>query len=164
MRIIAIATAAALAAGLASAAQAAPAVVEVAIGPQLQAKADKVYGARDVRELADQLRRQVERELGKTGAYDGARIELVLADATPNRPTFKQLGDRPGLSPLSHGVGGAEIGGRIVAADGQETPVHYRYYETDIRHSYGQATWTDAETSLDQFARRLARGKALASR
>src|SRR4051812_21711693 len=47
MRIIAL-SAAALVAGLATAAQAAPAVVDVAIGPQLQAKAEKTYGERDV--------------------------------------------------------------------------------------------------------------------
>jgi hypothetical protein len=141
-----------------------PAVVDVSIGPQLQAKAERTYGVRDVRELADQLRKNVERELAKTGAYDGARIDLVLADAIPNHPTFKQLSDTPGLSSLSFSLGGAEIDGRVIAADGHETPLHHRYYETDIRHSYAQGIWSDAESSIDQFAHRLARGKALASR
>jgi hypothetical protein len=163
MRIIAL-SAAALIAGLATAAQAAPATVNVAIGPKLQAKADKTYGDRDVRDLADLLRRDVESQLARTGAYDGARVELVLTDAIPNHPTFKQLGDKPGLSSLSYGLGGAEIDGRIVAADGHETPVHHRYYESDIRYSYAQAIWGDAENSIGQFAHRLAAGKAFAQR
>ena len=164
MRIVVLAAAAALAAGLASAAQAAPAAVDVTIGPALQAKAAKVYGAREVQLLADELKADVERRLAKTGAYDGARVELVLADAVPNRPTFKQLGDRVGLSALSFAVGGARIEGRIVTADGRVTPVAYRYYENDIRYASGQSTWADAEWTLDRFAYQLSRGQLVASR
>jgi hypothetical protein len=163
MRILAIAAAvAALSAG--SAAMAAPAQVRVAIGPELQAKAEKTYGVRDVRELADELQRDVERRLARSGAYDGARIELTLADAVPNRPTIKQLGDKPGLSYESFGVGGARIEGRIVAPDGRVTPVAYRYYETDIRYARHLGTWSDADWTIDRFADRLARGDAYASR
>jgi hypothetical protein len=61
-------------------------------------------------------------------------------------------------------VGGAEIDGRVIAADGHVTPVHYRYYESDIRWAYGAGVWSDAENTLDQFARHLAHGQALASR
>ncbi|HEV2531622.1 hypothetical protein [Phenylobacterium sp.] len=164
MRTIVLAAAAAAVLGLASAAQAAPAVVDVAIGPQLQAKAEKTYGVRDVRDLANDLRSDVEHALARTGAYDGARIELVLIDAVPNRPTFKQLGDKPGLSYESFGLGGARIEGRIVTADGHETPVAYRDYETDIRYARMSSTWYDAQTGFDRFAHQLARGKALASR
>jgi hypothetical protein len=165
MRIVVLAAlAAALSAGVASAVQASPALVDVAIGPQLQAKAEKSYGVREVRDLAGELRSDVERALARTGAYDGARIELVLSDAVPNRPTFKQLGDKPGLSYASFGLGGARIEGRIVTADGRETPVSYRDYETDIRFARMASTWRDAETGFDRFARDLARGKAMASR
>lgn len=164
MRIITFAAAAGLALGLASAASAAPPMVDVSIGPQLQAKAEKTYGVRDVRDLADQLRNGVERQLIRTGAYDGARIELVLTEATPNHPTFKQLSDTPGLSMRSYGLGGARIEGKIFAADGRETSVSYHYEQTDIRESRASGTWSDAEWTLSQFANQLARGKAMARR
>ena len=158
---MAVLAAAALSAGIA---QAAPASVDVTIGPELQAKAEKTYGERDVRDLAADLKRDVARELAKTGAYDGARIELILADVKPNRPTFKQLSDKPGLSMQSFGVGGAEIAGKVITADGHETPIAYRWYETDIRWAQGQTTWADAEQSLGYFAHSFARGKTYASR
>ncbi|WP_309087942.1 hypothetical protein [Phenylobacterium sp.] len=155
MRTLALAAAALLAS--ASTALAAPAAVSVAIGPELQEKAEKTYGVRDVTRLADDLRQDVERALAKSGAHQDARIELVLTDAKPNRPTFKQLSDTPGLSMQSFGVGGAAIEGRIVAADGAVTPVTYRWYETDIRQAWGDWVWSDAQVSFDRFARRLAR-------
>lgn len=163
MRLVSLAAAAmVLAAG--SAATAAPAQVQVGVGPALQAKAEKVYGVRDVRELADDLRRDVETRLAHNSAYDGARIELTLTDAVPNRPTFKQMGDVPGLSFDSFGVGGASIEGRIVAPDGHVTPIAYRYYETDIRYARHVTTWSDAQWTFQQFTDKLARGEAYAKR
>jgi hypothetical protein len=163
MRILAIAAATA-ALSVSSAAMAAPAQVQVDIGPKLQAKAEKTYGVREVRDLADELQRDVERRLAKTAAYDGAHIELTLVDAVPNRPTFKQMGDVPGLSYQSFGVGGAKIEGRIVSPDGRVTPVAYRYYESDIRYARNLGTWSDADWTFDQFAAKLAKGDAYASR
>ena len=149
---------------VASSALAAPAAVSVTLSPELQTKAESNYGLRDVNQLAEELRSDAERALAKTGAYADARVELVIADVIPNRPTFKQLGDKPGLSFESFGVGGAAFTGRIVAADGSETPLAYKWYESDIRDAYGNSTWRDAEWAIDRFAARLARGQTLARR
>lgn len=157
MRTFAIATVALLASA-ATAAFAAPASVDVTVGPELQAKAAKTLGQRDVNDLAAQLRTQVEKQLAKTGAYEGQRIELQLTDVQPNRPTFKQMSDKPGLSYESFGVGGARIEGSVIAPDGKVTPVSYRYYESDIRFSRNRSTWADAEWTIDRFANRLGRG------
>lgn len=162
MRIVALAAAAALL--VSGAAYAAPASVSVTVGPELQKKAVKKYGVKDVNRLAEHLRANVERELAKTGAYVSGRVELVLVDATPNRPTMKQMSDTPGLSYQSFGLGGARIEGRITAADGTVTPVGYRWYETDISQTWYQGTWADADWTIDRFATKLSRGKALASR
>ncbi len=162
MRTIALVAAALLSS--ATAALAAPASVTVTVGPKLQKKAVETYGVRDVDRLAAELRKDVERELARTGAYDGARIELVLADAQPNRPTFKQLSDKPGLSYESFGIGGARIEGQAIAPGGGVTPLKYSYYETDIRQSWGHSTWSDAEWTMNRFAYRLASGKSIASR
>lgn len=148
----------------ATTALAAPASVSVTVGPELQKKAVKKYGTRDVDRLAVSLQTEVEKSLAKTGKYDGGRVELTLIDAKPNRPTFKQLGDTPGLSFLSFGIGGARIEGRVVAADGTVTPLSYSWYETDIEQSWGVTTWHDAEWTFDRFADRLARGAVLARR
>ena len=162
MRIIALAAAALLSS--ATAAFAAPASVTVTVGPELQKKAVEKYGVRDVDRLAAELRKDVERELTRTGAYDGARIELTLLDVQPNRPTFKQLSDRPGLSYESFGIGGARIEGQAITPGGVATPLKYSYYETDIREAWARSTWWDAEWTIDRFAYRLAKGQALASR
>ena len=162
MRLLAL-TAAALMAS-ASTAFAAPAAVSVTIGADLQKKAEDTYGVREIRHLGDDLRASVEKRLAKSGAHEGARIELTLVDAKPNRPTFEQLGHTPGLSLESFGIGGATIEGRIVRADGSTEPVGYRWYETDIRQAYGYSTWHDAVWTFDRFAGRLAKGDELASR
>jgi hypothetical protein len=162
MRITALAIVALLSS--ATAAFAAPASVTVTVGPDLQKKAVEKYGVRDVDRLAVELRKDVERELARTGAYEGARIELVLADVQPNRPTFKQLSDKPGLSYESFSIGGARIEGRAIAPGGAVTPLKYSYYETDIRQTWARSTWWDAEWTMDRFASRLASGKSIASR
>ncbi len=143
---------------------AAPAAVSVSVDPALQMKFDKTYGVREAERLTTSLRSTVEKSLARTGAYDDARIELTLTDVKPNRPTFKQLGDTLGLSMQSFGVGGAAITGRVIAANGAETPLSYRWYESDIENAYGNWVWSDAEWTFDRFARRLASGRELARR
>jgi hypothetical protein len=162
MRLVALTAAALLAS--ATTALAAPASVSVTVGPELQKKFEKTLGTREAELLTKDLRTTVEKSLANRVAYDGARVELVLADVKPNRPTFKQLGDTPGLSYESFGVGGAAIEGRVVAADGTVTPVDYKWFETDIRQSRFNWVWSDAEWTFDRFARRLARGQEVAGR
>jgi hypothetical protein len=160
MRIVLTAlTAGLLAAGAATVAQAKPAAVSVQVAPQLQAKAAKTYGVRDIDQLAGALRADVERQLARTGAYQDASVELVLADAVPNRPTVKQMGARPGLSFRSLGVGGARIEGRIVGADGRVTPVHFQYYSATLRDVTVPTTWGDAGWTFQRFAYELGRGR-----
>jgi len=162
MRLLVLTAAALLAS--ATAAYAAPASVNVTVAPELQKKFDKTYGVREAVLLTQDLRDSVTKATADKPAYDGARIELVLTDAKPNRPTFKQMGDTPGLSFESFGVGGAAITGRVVAADGRETPVDYKWFESDIRQVRANWVWSDAEWTFDRFARRLARGEELARR
>jgi len=162
MRITALAVVALLSS--ATAAFAAPASVTVTVGPDLQKKAVEKYGVRDVDRLATELRQDVERELARTGAYAGQQIELVLVDAQPNRPTFKQMSDKPGLSYQSFSIGGARIEGRAIAPGGAVTPLKYSYYETDIRQVRAYSTWSDAQWTMNRFAYRLASGKSVASR
>ena len=92
------------------------------------------------------------------GAADAATVNLVLIDAKPNRPTFKQMADRPGLSMESFGIGGAEIRGEQINADGSRVKLGYSWSESDIRWAQGLGTWGDAEQAIHGFARRVAEG------
>lgn len=138
--------------------------VQVTIGPDLAKKAAEDYGVRDVDRLAASLQADVERELRRTGLLAGGRVELVLIDAKPNRPTFKQLGDRPGLSYQSFGIGGLAVEGKAISIDGDVTPIRYSWYESDIHDSRIGGTWADAEHAIDRFAFQLGRGKVYARR
>ncbi|WP_296818351.1 hypothetical protein [Brevundimonas sp.] len=138
-------------------AQAGPAQVEVFVGDDLADQADE-YGQRDLDLLTERLDREVETALARSGLYEDARIRLVIEDVRPNRPTFEQLRRRPGLSLESHGIGGADISGEVVTADGQTVPITFRWYESDIRFA-GLTTWSDANQAFSRFARRLAEGR-----
>ncbi|QUD88722.1 hypothetical protein [Phenylobacterium montanum] len=142
---------AALAASLAPAASAT--TVSVSIGPELSAKA-QTYGQSELDGLASQLKSEVEHALAGHGQLGpgGGELKLVLADAKANRPTFKELGDRPGLSMMSFSIGGARIEGALVKPDGTSTPLSYEWYETDIRQAPHKWTWSDAYWTFEQFA------------
>ncbi|WP_309645237.1 hypothetical protein [Phenylobacterium sp.] len=138
--------------------------VQVTLGAELAKKAADDYGVRDVDRLASELQADVQRELHRTGVLAGGRVELTLIDVRPNRPTFKQLGDRPGLSYESFGTGGLAIEGRAISVDGDVTPIRYTWYETDIHDSRIGGTWADAQHGIDRFVFQLGRGKVYARR
>jgi hypothetical protein len=142
----------------AGAAVAAP-TVDVSIGPNLQKKANK-YGAREF----DYLSRDLQHTFAHTPALDGAMVKLTISEATPNRPTFKQLGDRVGLSMQSIGIGGAKIEGTVTYPDGRVLPVKYSYYDHDIIEAIGSTTWSTAQRAFDLAARKVARDGAVVTR
>ncbi|HRD45552.1 MAG TPA: hypothetical protein PLF78_03605 [Caulobacter sp.] len=168
MRLPALLSATVFAAAIASTAQAAPArvaTINIDIGPELAGKTD-IIGQRDLDQLTDELRESLERELGRAGALtaDGGVLTVVIEDATPNRPTMRQLTRTPGLSYESRGIGGATLSGTYVGVDGVSTPISYRWYESDFRNTVVSATWSDAERTFDRFARKLARGESVAAK
>ena len=136
-----------------------PASITVTLGPDLQEKAEEL-GERDVRDQADRLAEVVRRALARSGGLDGARIDLVLTDLKPNRPTFRQMADQPGLDGhRSISIGGAAIEGRITTADGQVLPVSYDWYSNNIAEVRGFSTWQDAGRAYQRLAGRLVDGR-----
>ena len=136
-----------------------PASVSVTLGPDLQEKVAEL-GERDVRRQADRLAEVVRRTLARSGDLDGARIDLVLTDLKPNRPTFEQMAERPGLDPhRSVSIGGAAIEGQITTADGQVLPVRYDWFSHSIADVRGYSTWQDADRAYERLASRLADGR-----
>jgi hypothetical protein len=151
--------AAALAVAAASPTLAQTPTVNVSVGGDLQQDADKI-GTRDVNDQATRLARVVQTELERRGALDGARVDLVLTELKPNRPTMQQMVDRPGLDGFrSISIGGATIEGQVTLADGQVQPVRYDWYSNNLQDVRGASTWQDAETAYQRLATNLVRGR-----
>lgn len=151
--------AAAMAVAAAGPALAQAPTVHVTVGGELQQDADKL-GARDVNDQAARLASVVQTELERRNALDGARIDLVLTELKPNRPTMQQMVDRPGLDGIrSISIGGATIEGQITLADGEVQPVRYDWYSHNLQDVRGYTTWQDAETAYQRLASNLVRGR-----
>lgn len=137
----------------------AQAQVAVSIDPAFAEHARRIgIGDRDLRDLQKDLYDSASRALGRAGQGAPVRADLVITNAVPNRPTFDQYSRTVSLSARSFGLGGASIGGTVTFAEGRTAPVSYRWYETDLRDSFANATWTDADRAFDQFARNLQKG------
>jgi hypothetical protein len=133
--------------------------VSVTVGGDLTEEVESL-GQRDVDRQLERLQTVVERQLARTGALDGAQVNLVVTDMKPNRPTFQQATDRPGLSIIdSISIGGASIEGEVITADGQRLPVRYSRYSSSLADVYGYTTWQDADRAWDRLANNLASGR-----
>ncbi len=145
-------------------AYAAPAAADpVALRPmtvdaKLQEKFDEDYGAREIAVLQSLVTRALTRELTAAGATiaDAApvTVETTLLDAKPSRPTMQQTIDTPGLDALrSISIGGAELRARLLDANGAPLgEVTYEWFETDLRFSLANGTWSDAQRAIRRFA------------
>lgn len=159
MRRIAFLAPLAAALAVSGAAAAQPSAVIVTVSPDF-AKTAQELGERDVQQQVSDLTRTVERVLTQRHALDGARIELVITDLKPNRPTIQQMSDKPGLDGMrSLSIGGAAIEGTVTTASGAVEPVKFDYYTPTLADARGSTTWTDAQRAYDRLARNLAEGR-----
>ena len=158
MRKIALLASLAGAAAVAGVAQAQ--TVNVEIGGELRRHGLEL-GQRDIREQADRLGEVVHRALVRRGGFEGATVNLVLLDVRPNRPTFQQLADKPGLDyHRSVSIGGAEIEGEIIMPDGTVKPLpRWDWYSHSISEVMGFTTWQDAERAYSRYATALTSGR-----
>src|SRR5215217_7164528 len=128
----------------AGAALAEPASINVTLGAELQRKSGEL-GEREVQQQIDRLAEVVGAALADDADLHGARVDLVLTDLKPNRPTMEQMNQRPGLDGIrSVSIGGAAIEGRITLADGSVQPVRYDWFTTNLADVRGYTTWQDA--------------------
>ncbi|GAA0655841.1 hypothetical protein [Brevundimonas lenta] len=159
MRTLAFFAPLAAAVALAAPSFAEPASITVTLSPEVQEQA-RDLGADEVQQQADRLTELVTRAVADTPALSGARIELVLADVKPNRPTREQSMRNPSLDPIrSISLGGATIEGQITMADGSTRPVRYDWYSNNLRDVRGYTTWGDADTAFRRLASNLADGR-----
>ena len=147
--------AAVLLTGLAPAAMAAE--INVSYGPEFTEKLTDEYGVKEGDYLADRVRKDLQRELARTGVNIN-RIDVTILDAKPSRPTFKQAGDMPGLDVhRSVSVGGMKLSAVTYDASGKASePFEYKWFENDIRQA-GLTTWQDARRASSRFASRFAK-------
>lgn len=136
------------------------AIQSITIGYELAEKRE-AYGRRDIEELTATLRSDIENAFSRAGLLrgDGAdiRIDVVLNDAWPNRPTREQMRAQPGLSYLSISRGGADLSAVIQDSDGGEiSRIDYDWRTPFIEDSAHRSTWSDAERTFERFANRLA--------
>lgn len=159
MRAFAFLASLAAVAALAGTAQAQ--TVSVTIGADVLKDAPKL-GERDVREQAERLETVVERALSRDARFQGATVNLTLTDLKPNRPTFQQLAERPGLDGhRSVSIGGAAIEGEVILADGTRHPVKYDWFSHSIADVRGFTTWQDADRAYARFAAGVVSGRLL---
>ncbi len=119
------------------------------------------YGQRDLDKLTTRLKRKMEAQLTKNGVQvsDTAAnvLNIMITDAAPNRPTFKQLSGQSSLSMRSFGVGGARFEGSFVANGQDAGKVSYSWFESDIKYAQYGSIWRDANYAIDRFARKTAK-------
>ncbi|MFT3724934.1 MAG: hypothetical protein QM773_15290 [Hyphomonadaceae bacterium] len=155
MRIATIAVSAI--AGLLMASPAMALTVEAKVSTDFQKKLEDDIGVRKSPILTDILTGKVEKAFAAKGVK-ADRVVLTIEDAKPNRPTWEQVSNKPGLDPMrSISVGGARITGIAYDASGKELArIDYDWYETDLNNVIAATTWSDARTSFDRFARHFA--------
>lgn len=130
-----------------------------AFSPEFSRALANDYGEREGVYLRQAVDRAVARAFARRGlSVEPGRIEIAILDARPNRPTFKQLSQRPGLDYLrSISVGGATLQASVQGPGGAPIDVRHRYYTRDIFEArYSATTWSDAHRSIDRFAERVA--------
>jgi hypothetical protein len=94
--------------------------INVTVSEDFQTKLQDDYGTREGEYLSKEIKEDLTRELKKAGV-DVARIDVTIIDARPSKPTFKQLGDEPGLDyGASRSTGGMKLSATAYDADGNE--------------------------------------------
>jgi hypothetical protein len=131
--------------------------VMVGLGPAVQAReSDLGHSA------LDQVRQTLAQEVGSAAVRSKApisRVELVIQDIQPNRPTSAQLGRSASLSPNSYSLGGAAVTG-VMTIGGEQKPIRFRYFQTNPRDAVNFDTWGDASQAFEMLSDRIAKGEA----
>lgn len=115
------------------------------------------YGDREGETLTEDIIDDLDAAFAKAGVSP-ARVDVVIVDAKPNRPTFEQLAQRPGLDAIrSISIGGMELTGTAYDADGNVLAVQeYEWFENNIRDVIAAGTWSDANRASRRFAKKFA--------
>ncbi|MEZ5946606.1 MAG: hypothetical protein R3C13_11350 [Hyphomonas sp.] len=129
--------------------------INIGISDELQTTLNDDLGAKEGAFLQREVQDDLEQALARAG-LDPARIDVTIVDAKPSKPTFKQLGDRPGLSyGDSVSLGGMHLTAVVYDEAGTPTAdLDYDWYENDLRYA-GLSTWQDARRASRLFSTKL---------
>lgn len=131
--------------------------VNITFSDEFQEALADDYGVREGEYLVKLLKADLEREFGKADPSIAA-VNVTIEKAKPNRPTMKQMGDKIGLSFESFSIGGAELTGEVIGANGETLAnLNYDWYENDIRWAQHSTTWSDADRTFGRFATKLSK-------
>lgn len=135
--------------------------VSVSYSPEFQASLHDTLGDREGAYLTREVNHAISAALARRGVAAGSGaivVETTIIDADPNRPTFQQLVDRPGLDPMrSISIGGAELHAVLRSADGRVlTEVNHRRYDFTIEDVFPSMTWSAADQAIRGFAEKVA--------
>ena len=94
--------------------------VTVGYSQDFQDALEDDYGVKEGIYLAKNIEEDLMREFEKAG-LDVDRVEVTIERAVPNKPTMKQLGDKPGLDyGRSVSIGGMNMSATAFDASGAE--------------------------------------------
>ncbi|WP_019961180.1 DUF3313 family protein [Woodsholea maritima] len=131
----------------------------VEVGQELAEKAED-YGQREIDRLVSEVEDDLTQHLSHANLFDaqsGWVLNVVLEDATPNRPTMEQLSATPGLSAQSFSLGGAELRAELIDPEGQVVAQYrYSWQSRDITDAQTATTWSDARRTISRFADQVA--------
>lgn len=140
----------------------------VGFSPEFQTALDEDFGVREGPILTASVERAVREAIAARNVAPGVSItvDITIVDADPNRPTFQQLIDEPGLDAnRSFSRGGAELQAVLRGPDGAELGrvVHRRYDYDIFEIGAAASTWTGANRAIRQFANKVADAYAAAA-
>ncbi len=130
--------------------------ITVAFDPETAEEWTETYGEREVDYLSERVSDDLHDALAAAG-LSVAQVNVTIIDARPNRPTFKQASDRPGLDQFrSFSVGGMSLRAEAFDTDGTQLGDYaYKWFSHDIRFASHRPTWSDANRASDIFSRRF---------
>ena len=121
------------------------------------------YGEREIEVLSDKLDKILRASLSDLDV-DVEKIEAIIEDVKPNRPTFEQLSDRPGLDGfLSRSLGGATVTAKVYSGSGDLiNEYNAKYYSNDLRDVRVSAVWGDATRAFRRIAHKISKSQITA--
>ncbi len=126
-----------------------------------QEKLTEEYGQREWDRLSAKLQSRIDiafEDRGLSDVHYDVHYKVVIVDATPNHPTWKQASDTPGLDMFrSVSLGGAVIEGTSFDANGNElAKERYSRKDHDLQFARTGSTWSGATRAMTSFSKKFA--------